>query len=91
MKAAFTLVAIASAAVVFTACTTVPPGEGYVSEGEKLYAENCTRCHRQPEQFASQDNESLKKAISKGAHRMPAFPDITHEEVQEIVAYIRNL
>lgn len=91
MKAASTLFAIAVSTVSITACTTVPPGNGYQSEGERLYAENCTRCHRQPEQFSSQDNESLKLAITKGAHRMPAFPEITQEEQQEIIAYIRNL
>jgi mono/diheme cytochrome c family protein len=91
MKAAVTILAIGGMLAALISCATVPPGDTYASEGERLYAVNCTRCHRQPEQFSNQDNESLRKAISKGAHRMPAVPDITAEEQQEIIAYIRNL
>ena len=91
MKAAVTLLATGGLLATIVACESIPPDNTYASEGERLYAVNCTRCHRQPEQFANQDNESLRKAISKGAHRMPAFPDITPEEQKEIIAYIRNL
>jgi mono/diheme cytochrome c family protein len=91
MKAAVTILAIGSLLAANTSCVNAPPGDTYTSEGERLYAVNCTRCHRQPEQFSNLSNESLRKAITKGAHRMPAFPDITPEEQQEIIAYIRNL
>ncbi|MEJ2309164.1 MAG: cytochrome c [Gammaproteobacteria bacterium] len=91
MKAAVTILAIGALLAANTSCINAPPGDTYASEGERLYAVNCTRCHRQPEQFSNLSNESLRQAITKGAHRMPAFPDITPEEQQQIIAYIRNL
>lgn len=91
MKPLLYIFGTAVAGLLITSCTSIPPGDTYASEGERLYAENCSRCHRQPEQFSTQSNETLRKTISRGTHKMPAFPDITPEEQQEIIAYIRNL
>ena len=91
MKPLLYVLGTAFSGVMIASCASVPLVDTYASEGERLYAENCSRCHRQPEQFSNQGNETLKRTISKGAHRMPAFPDITAEEQQEIIAYIRNL
>jgi mono/diheme cytochrome c family protein len=91
MKSLLYMCGTAVAGLMIASCTSISPGNTYASEGERLYAENCSRCHHQAEQFSSESNETLKKTITKGAHKMPAFPDITPEEQQEIIAYIRNL
>jgi mono/diheme cytochrome c family protein len=91
MKPLIYLLGCAIPGILIGSCASIPPGDTYASEGERLYAENCSRCHHQAEQFSSEDNETLKKTITKGAHKMPAFPDITPEQQQEIIAYIRNL
>lgn len=91
MKPLLYMFGAAAAGLMIASCTTIPPGNTYASGGERLYAENCSRCHREPEQFTSLDNEMLRKTISRGTHKMPAFPDITAGQQQEIIAYIRNL
>ena len=71
-------------------------------QGRQLYQTNCALCHRDsgvgnpPTFSALNGNEQLADAarivtnIHQGAGTMPAFPDLTAEDIASLATYVRG-
>ena len=71
--------------------------------GKEIYEENCASCHGKdrlgltappliPEYLERYPESKLKKVVKNGipATQMPAFPNLSEEELRALIAYIRK-
>ena len=75
----------------------------YSKLGEKIYQTNCTNCHqanlngdgnRYPSIVKSNylnDQSSFRNLVSNGKGNMPAFKNITDQEIKELQTYIQSV
>jgi quinoprotein glucose dehydrogenase len=80
---------------------SLAPNQGGGSP-KQLYLRNCATCHGEtgagaPPQMpaltgiaARKNAEQIRTLIRQGAGRMPAFPNLSTEDVQSIAAYVMN-
>ena len=65
--------------------------------GEELYATRCSGCHGSSADGASapsilyMEDVHFIEAIQDGIGNMPAFPDLSTEDIADIVAFVRTL
>lgn len=71
-------------------------------QGRGLYEENCAACHKEtgegiPPNFPALDGnerladyELIARQVRAGKRAMPAFPDLSAEEIAAVASYIRN-
>jgi cytochrome c551 len=87
--------------VALTACSFGGPAED--ASGEEIFAELCARCHGADlsggvgpalgpgSNAASEDDEYLEFTIVNGRGRMPSFSSLTEQQVDRLVAHIREV
>lgn len=87
--------------VALTGCSLGGPAED--ATGEEIYTELCARCHGPdlnggvgpalgPEaNSVSEPDEYLEFTIINGRGRMPSFPSLSDQQVERLVAYIREV
>ena len=65
--------------------------------GEVLYDANCAACHGTSAEGASgpaiydEDDHDFVEAIQEGEGSMPAFPDLSDQDIADIIAFVRTL
>lgn len=81
-------------------CSLGGPGEE--ASGEEIYAELCARCHGvdlgggvgpalgSGTNSAVETDEYLEFTIVNGRGRMPSFPSLDEQQVDRLVAYLRE-
>lgn len=84
-----------------TGCSLGGPAED--ATGEEIYAELCARCHGADlsggvgptlgpgSNASSETDEYLEFTIVNGRGRMPSFPSLSQEQVDRLVAYVREV
>lgn len=87
--------------VVLGACSLGGPDAD--ATGEEIYAQLCARCHGAdlsggvapalgPDtSAAAEDDEYLEFTVINGRGRMPSFPSLSDEQVDRLVAFIREV
>jgi mono/diheme cytochrome c family protein len=87
----------------FTACedkdsaNSVLALTGDEANGEVLYDTNCSVCHGASAEGASgpaiynEDADDFVEAIQQGEGSMPAFPDLTDQDIADIIAFVDTL
>lgn len=87
--------------VALTACSFGGPAED--AGGEEIYAELCARCHGADlgggvgpalgpgSNSSSETDEYLEFTILNGRGRMPSFPSLSQQQVDRLVAYMREV
>ncbi len=67
--------------------------------GALLYNNNCAKCHGfegegiasyPPIRNSTLSQEAIQKIIVKGYHEMPAFPNLSENDLQLLVNYVGN-
>lgn len=98
MRHSFTFLALTLA---LSACSLGGPAED--ATGEEIYAQLCARCHDGDlsggvgpalgpgSNAASEDDEYLEFTIVNGRGRMPSFSSLTEQQVDRLVAHIREV
>ena len=68
-----------------------------LEKGEELYSRNCSGCHgvnaeggNGPE-LVGEDLGHFVHAIQEGSGSMPAFPDLTDQDIADIYGYVQSL
>ncbi len=84
-----------------TGCSFGGPTED--ASGEEIYAELCARCHGADlgggvapalgpgSNSAGETDEYLEFTIINGRGRMPSFPSLDQQQVDRLIAYIREV
>lgn len=84
-----------------TACSLGGPAED--ATGEEIYSELCARCHRADlsggvgpplgpgSNASSETDEYIEFTIVNGRGRMPSFPSLSGQQVDRLVAYVREV
>ena len=71
--------------------------DGDEENGESLYASRCSGCHGSFADGASapsilyMEDVHFVEAIQEGIGNMPAFPDLSSEDIADIIAFVRTL
>lgn len=98
MKRSVTTLAVV---IALTGCSLGGPAED--ASGEEIYAELCARCHGTDlsggvgpglgpgSNGASESDEYLEFTIVNGRGRMPSFPSLSDQQVDRLVAYMREV
>lgn len=83
------------------ACSLGGPDED--ATGEEIYAQLCSRCHGADlgggvgpslgpdSDAASEPDEFIEFTVANGRGRMPSFPSLDDQQVERLVAYIREV
>lgn len=83
-----------------TACSPGGPDED--ATGEEIYAQLCARCHGADlgggigpplgpgSNAASETDEYLEFTVVNGRGRMPSFPSLGDQQIERLVAYLRE-
>lgn len=83
------------------ACSPGGPDEN--ATGDQIYAQLCATCHGtdlsgavgpdlgQGSNAADETDEYLEFTITNGRGRMPSFPSLDEEQVDRLVAYMRDV
>jgi mono/diheme cytochrome c family protein len=92
-----------SAALVLGMALTACTGEVAAdSTGEEIYAQLCAACHGEALEggvgpplgegtpVVTQPDEYYVQTITRGKGRMPSFQELSDEQVQRLVAFIRD-
>ncbi len=58
-------------------------------QGQFLFNQNCVKCH-QTLPGAKRNREAIRNAIRTGNQTMPAFKDLTDNEVNQVASYLLN-
>lgn len=93
-----------SALLLTLALTTCSPGgPGENATGEEIYAQLCARCHGADlggrvgpslgpdSNAAAESDEFIEFTVSNGRGRMPEFPSLDDQQIDRLVAYIREV
>lgn len=78
-----------------TAAVTALTGDE--ANGEVLYDANCAACHGASAEGASgpaifnEEAENFVEAIQNGEGSMPAFPDLSDQDIADIIAFVGTL
>jgi mono/diheme cytochrome c family protein len=70
---------------------------GDEANGEILYDANCAGCHGASAEGASgpaiynEDDDDFVEAIQEGEGSMPAFPDLSGQNIADIIAFVDTL
>ncbi|MGD2060538.1 MAG: cytochrome c [Acidimicrobiia bacterium] len=84
-----------------TGCALGGPAED--ASGEEIYAELCARCHGADlgggvgpalgpgSNSANETDEYLEFTIVNGRGRMPSFPSLSQQQVDRLIAHIREV
>lgn len=95
------LLAILVLATATTGCSLGAPSED--ATGEEIYVELCARCHGVDleggvfpalgpgSSAAGETDEYLEFTIVNGRGRMPSFPSLSDQQVDRLVAYVREV
>jgi mono/diheme cytochrome c family protein len=98
------VLAVAAAAVGLPAAVAAQAAvdAALLARGEAVFAENCVFCHQeqgqgQPPNFPAlaqnaklADSALVIENVTHGKGNMPAFPDLTAEDVAAVATYVRN-
>jgi len=88
---------------ILTACDeledskTIGTLNGDEANGEVLYDANCAGCHGASAEGASgpaiynEDADDFVEAIQEGEGSMPAFPDMSEQDIADIIAFVDTL
>ncbi|ADC65490.1 cytochrome c class I [Ferroglobus placidus DSM 10642] len=74
-------------------------------DGKSIYEKKCQMCHGEkgdgqkdkgvdfsdPEFWKDKSYEEVYDAIKNGKGKMPAFPELSDEEIKSVIEYIRSL
>lgn len=83
------------------ACSPGGPGED--ATGAEIYAQLCARCHGADlggrvgpslgpdSNSAVESDEFIEFTVSNGRGRMPSFPSLDDQQLDRLVAYIREV
>ncbi len=78
------------------------PGDPVFDRGQALFEDNCAACHQSsgegiPPNFPAldgngnlSDHELIVAQVRGGKNAMPAFPDLSAEEIAAVATYVRN-
>lgn len=75
--------------------TNLPDGDEVA--GEILFDGKCAACHGASAEGASapsileQPDAHFVSAVQEGIGNMPAFPDLTDQDIADIIAFVRTL
>ena len=80
-------------------CTATKPilPDGNELAGETLYDGKCAACHGSSAEGASapsileQPDAHFVSAVQNGIGNMPAFPDLSEQDIADIIAFVRTL
>jgi cytochrome c551 len=84
-----------------TACSPGGPEED--ASGEEIYAQLCANCHgadlgggvgpslETGSNAAAESDEFIAFTVSNGRGRMPSFPSLDEQQIDRLVAYIREV
>lgn len=84
-----------------TACSSGGPSQD--ATGEEIYAELCVGCHGADlgggvgpslgpdSNAAAESDEFIEFTVSNGRGRMPSFPSLDDQQIERLVAYIREV
>jgi mono/diheme cytochrome c family protein len=84
-----------------TACSLGGPADD--ATGEEIYAQLCSMCHADDlsggigpslgpdSNAASETDDFIEFTVSNGRGRMPSFPSLDDQQVERLVAYIREV
>lgn len=94
--------ALAALALGLPTAAPAQDADALAAEGQRLFEENCTQCHREsgrgiPPSFPALDgNEALAdlahvvRRVRAGKEAMPAFPDFSPRQIAAVASYIRT-
>ena len=77
----------------------IAAANGDATSGEALYADNCSGCHGSAGEGGTgpaiagnpEGDAETAEVVQNGEDEMPAFPDLTDQDISDILAYLETL
>lgn len=77
----------------------ISAANGDATSGETLYADNCAGCHGAAGEGGSgpaiagnpEGDAETAEVVQNGEEEMPAFPDLSDQDISDILAYLETL
>ena len=66
------------------------PG-GAIARGKALFDEHCSPCHASASSVAGGPPSHLREVIREGTGGMPAQSQLSEQQIDDLVAYLRSL